>query len=342
MKKFFFCFSIIFLLFFSCSLNDSSDNVRNNYSEKFIELKNILLNQSLNDIPVEFNYDSIKDVIFYSDDKCTVNIFLDNVDYLSDFIYLKFELIDNNVKSLPYYGKVKFYIRKDASRNTGILLSFDDYFAGNWEKYLDFLSERKLFATWFCRGTLEKVRGFCLKAQDLGFEVGYHTKNHKSFKDADVTEDVVREQAVDSLPDFFSNGIEYNSFAFVGGNYKSWMIPYLLDFYKILRLFYNIPTYYRLDEIKDKKVIYSNSIDAKWLNYEEFTLHMKKRLLITKVCNYIYPCTSHYILNDKLDEHYYENGKIFDDYTITESKLNYLSELVSYFKMNTLLYKDLY
>lgn len=170
-------------------------------------------------------------------------------------------------------------------------------------------------------------------------EIGYHTLHHNFFTN-DTTQEELIAEAINPLEEFYEKGINITSFAFPGGKYSTWMISYLLENsnYKFLRLFINSYSNYSITQINEAKCIYSQSIDNQWFSSEDdFYNKINKYLLITKITNTIWPCTTHYILDD--GEHL--TGTYGDKYTITKSNLLTLFSQVNYFNMKSYRYKDL-
>lgn len=312
----------IFLFFSSCK-SEECDTLDNN---DFEEIYKILTERNLNLLNCNFEYDAAKDWLFYSNSmgwnlvldvksaECTKNEIVNSV--IFDFI-----LFDAQNESK---GKTKFILNEETYNDAGILLSFDDYFKDNWERFLPLFVENDVKATFFCFGSTARTAVFLKKAIESGMCVGYHSLHHDyQYWTENATEENLYLEAIEPLEDFKNKGILFSVFAFPGGKYKNWMIPILLNNYSFLRLFINVPYYYSKEEIYKIRVLYSQSIDNnKYLDDKDFEEKLKHNFLIAKMTNKILPITSHYFLDE--GEHYYTNGEIYDNYTISKKRLKFI------------------
>lgn len=123
-----------------------------------------------------------------------------------------------------------------------------------------------------------------------------------------------------------------NSFAFPNGLYLPYQINELLKYYKILRLFDNNFRLYSPEEIAEKRVIYGQSIDkGKFKDDNVFREKIFKRLLIAKLTDKVYSCTSHYI------------GQLENDaYTISDENFRWLLKTINDLKLNSYTFSSFY
>ena len=333
MNNFFKALLITSCFLVSCNANSQEEN------RTELEIINDICIDSIEKLNMKFECsdDDDDDLIIHEDASLLLILDLKDFELLNNCLKIKYELKNTSGEAFSGYGKYNLVYETD--EKTGILLSFDDYYKDNWESALDIFSEYDLTATWFPFGDLNRIGNFCNLALQKGHDVGYHTYSHIELVKG-TSEDVVKQQCYDPLVKFYYNDIPLKSFAFPGGKYDTWMIPYLQGFYKYLRMFHNDPIYYNYNVINERRWFRSNSIDQKWLPSEDFKETIDKRLLKTKICKYIYPCTTHYILAE--NEHLYDkNGNIDDLFTIKEEDLRYLLRRINDFKLNSLKFRDL-
>lgn len=328
-----FCF-VLSCLTLSCqyTITDSTEDTIDQI--KIEKIYDILKNESINSIQLDFKYDKVGDYLYATKDEFSIKLFLDSFKLYDKYVEINYKLY--NTKKL-YTGKTKYYL--DEKNEAGILFSLDDYFPGNWEKYLPYFVGYDIKSTFFCIGDYARFGKFAETAIKDGMEIGYHTLHHNFFTN-DTTQEELIVEAINPLEEFSKKAINITAFAFPGGKYSTWMISYLLENsnYKFLRLFINSYSNYSITQINEAKCIYSQSIDNQWFSSEDdFYNKINKYLLITKITNTIWPCTTHYILDD--GEHL--TGTYGDKYTITKSNLLTLFSQVNYFNMKSYRYKDL-
>ena len=211
-------------------------------------------------------------------------------------------------------------------------MSFDDYYSC-WNTYLSAFVDNNIKATFFC--ARNSFLSFAKKAQNAGLEIGYHTRNHKALTLCDNVDEFMAE-AISPLYEWRDKYINLDSFAFPNGLYLPYQMDYLLDYYKIVRLFDNHFRLYDIEDMTKQRIIFSQSIDKnKFTNDVDFKDKMLKRIILALITGRIYPCTTHYILTLE--------GEIESDaYTISKENLLWLFEIINTLNCKTYCYKDLY
>lgn len=126
-------------------------------------------------------------------------------------------------------GGVLYY--RSLLNQSGILLSFDDYNAENWESHFDLLEEYDARVTFFINAYAPTE--FCRKAVDRGHEIGFHTAEHAIV--TELSEEELYEQAIAPIEEFRKEGFELTSFAYPKGEYNEETNEILLQHYKTLR-----------------------------------------------------------------------------------------------------------
>ena len=181
--------------------------------------------------------------------------------------------------------------------NSGILLSFDDYFPEQWEEHFDLFDKYNARVTFFVNGN--SVTQFMLDAQKRGHEIGYHTISHPSLPA--LTREQFLEETISRIEVFSEHGINLTSFAYPYGRYELWMHDELLEYYKIVRGFTVPaagPNSFGPYEIADMKhgFINSKSIDNVYYNDIEFQQFIDEALQMAKASeDVIITLTSHQI-----------------------------------------------
>lgn len=345
-------FVSIFLVFFnlSCSLEPGSVSndtrlIQHNkladeaslISEEISDESDPLLRRMINNgfTSLDFSYNSNTDlcVAKYNDYK----ISLDVSNCLLE------DITDNGKIPVPYEisflgdtescGIVEFNLNE--INDAAILLSFDDKYFTNWQEHFSVFKDNGLAATFFCYGTPDSVLSFCKTAQKQGFEVGYHTQYHKPNLEDRCTMEWLQEQAITPVIELHAKYIYARSFAFPNGRYVDYQLEELLKYYDIVRLFCGEFTLYKPEEIGQKRVIWSQQIDAnQFKDDEEFELTMFKRFLIAKITNSVYPCTSHNIIDDF-------NGNMVVG-AITGYRLEWMANVIKKLNMKSSFFKDYY
>lgn len=328
---------ITLFVFFACK--DANTNYEYNLYGK--ECDSFLLAQALeNDASsFDFTYDTLKDCL------CSDNISNEGGGmrlclYLTDVSY---EDINDNKIVLPYTismlgeivhsGNATYDL--SSANDSSLLLSFDDCFLDNWKKHLSLFTEHNLKATFFIYGSPDSIESFAKTVQNSKLEVGYHTLNHKNLH-AFCDEDTLYTQAIEPVITLHKKYIYADSFAFPNGLYVDYQIEELLKWYKILRFYGSFFTLYKPEEIGEKRVIWSRAIDNnRWTDDEHFKSQIFKELLIARICESVFPVTSHNIVNsfDELSD---------TRYAITTERLLYLNSCLEKLNMKSSLYKDFY
>lgn len=178
-------------------------------------------------------------------------------------------------KDIEYKEYIKENINdiENINDQSGILLSFDDCNEENWEQYFDLFDKYNVKVTFFINAS--RPTDFCIKAQNRGHEIGYHTRDHVRL--TEVSKEEFLKQAITPIKVFKENGCELTSFSYPYGAYSEWMNEELLKHYKVLRGAY----YYELypKENLERGFVEAKSIDN--VNYdsdESFQEEIKKML----------------------------------------------------------------
>lgn len=330
---------VIFQIFLGCSYDGDSPEIcvqqypsGEESSEKIVAGIKDVLQRSL----FEFEYEFETDEYFLKTTFNNYSILLDvSTRNLSEWrkgdeIIIPFTVYKDN--SALGEESVMFSIQN--TREGGILLSFDDYF-DCWNTYLQSFVDYDIKATFFCFGDYSRFGAFATKAQNAGLEVGYHTLNHTALTMCDTKEECIA-QTITPLATLRDKYVYLDSFAFPNGAWLPYNMELLLEYYKILRLFDNHFRLYSIDDIAEKRIIFSQSIDKnKFEDESDFKDKMIKRMVLAKITGKIYPCTTHYILTNE--------GEISSDaYTISKENLIWLFETVNSLNCKTYCYKDIY
>ncbi len=127
-------------------------------------------------------------------------------------------------------GGYKMY-RVHEVKKCGILLAFDDYNEQNWIDHFELFEKYDVPVTFFV--TLGEPTEFCFDAIKRGHEIGYHTIDHS--KVTELTDEEIREKAIDPIETFKEAGIELTSFAYPYGARTEELDELLLEHYKTVR-----------------------------------------------------------------------------------------------------------
>lgn len=327
MKKNIFSLFMI-LLFIGCNQNTAMN---------FDEISNeIAMNNDLNEFRENINYVAFDYDIDFRTFSCKINesiftIKIADIEIFSDSLKIPFTVANKNYIK---HGTVYKEIKNDQS---GILLSFDDYYS-TWDDVLSIFKENHIFATWFVKGGT--VTDFILNANKDGQCIGYHTKNHTMLKylSKDTYDNYIDKfdwECIHFLGVFRQAGIPMKTFAIPHGNglIYDWQIKrlYSKGHIQIIRDFDPNFHLYTAEEIKSG-YISSQSIDNnKFTDDEEFKSNILERLLITKMTQKIYPCTSHTFSDDV------GTG---GGYSLTYDRLYYLFEVIKNLQLKTYTFED--
>ena len=217
-----------------------------------------------------------------------------------------------------------------------LLLSFDDSYLSNWRKHLSLFTDNNLKATFFVYGLPSNIKGFCKTVQDAKLEVGYHTLTHKKNLEDFCDEEHLKTEALDPAIELHKNYIYANSFALPNGAWVPYVIDELLKYYKIVRFYGNYFRLYKPEEIGEIRAIHSCAIDNnRFENEDVFQNVLFKRLLIARITETVFPCTSHNIV-DSFDE--LEDSR----YAITTARLKFIIDCLEKMNIKSSLYKNYY
>lgn len=219
---------------------------------------------------------------------------------------------------------------------SSFLLSFDDSYLSNWRKHLSLFTDNNLKATFFVYGEPANIKGFCKIVQEAKLEVGYHTLTHKKNLEDFCDEEHLKTEALDPAIELHKNYIYANSFALPNGAWVPYVIEELLKYYKIVRFYGNFFRLYKPEEIGEIRAIHSCAIDNnRFADDEAFKNVLFKRLLLARITETVFPCTTHNIV-DSFDE--------LDDsrYAITTERLMYIVSCLEKINVKSSLYKNYY
>jgi peptidoglycan/xylan/chitin deacetylase (PgdA/CDA1 family) len=185
---------------------------------------------------------------------------------------------DDNTFEIPYTIKTqneelndKILWKPDLT-DGALVLSFDDDYFKNWERYFYIFKKYNANVTFFVQGAFND---FSEKAKDNGHEIGYHTKSHPDLRKLDHIS-FAKETETNN---FIKHGITINSFAYPFGFYEEWMNDTLKSSYKLMRgfgtklVFYNKKTL-NANFVRSKSVdniIYKNDNDF----YDDITFILR-------------------------------------------------------------------
>lgn len=340
---------IILICIFSCLLSCANDaNVENVKEEYNPEGEKELIFNSVKEIQKYIQYNS--QLLDYNWDYTTSRFYFRLNDEIEvDMTPYNAEIINGNIK-MPYilkydnksYSSYLLYTIEDDE--SGVLLSFDDYFYPNWDDILKYFIDNNKKATWFCFGAPSRpgLKNFYFAAKAAGQEVGYHSLEHKIMRDADI--DVVKKGLIDPLGDFANYGIYFNCMSYCGGGEPCVEAQELLKTkYKLIRSCAdgvnrgNSLIFYSVDELKSGNTIYGHSFDQHYYKTDsEFQRMMLSRLCMAKMLKKIYPGFSHKIIEEGTVE------TTSTAYTVKLENLLYLFKLIDDLKLKSYLYKDFY
>ena len=194
----------------------------------------------------------IKADLQHTSGKFEVSYDLDNAEILADSAYnIRFSAreIDSNTiieDSLVW---------KPGPCSSGLLLSLDDAYIENWERYFALFDAYDARLTFFIQG---EYTPFSNKALQQGHDVGYHSLNHPDLRK--ITRTNFAMETIEPLKAFKSQGVTISSFAFPFGFSEPWMRETLLESFRILRGYGTTFRLYTKDEIRSGYII-SKAID---------------------------------------------------------------------------------
>ena len=215
-------------------------------------------------------------------------------------------------------------VPSNIKNNSGIVLSFDDYFPDSWEENFELFDKYNAKVTFFVQ--LESPTQFCFNAQERGHEIGYHTISHLSL--LTLSRKQFYRETISRINVFKDKRIDLTSFAYPFGYYEEWMNDELLKHYKIVRGFnvstcvYTIPLPHGF--------VYSKSIDNVIYKQEtNFQNDITQLLEFAKENqNSVILLTSHNIGSN--------------DWGITKERLEFILKKCVEYDMKFYTYKDLF
>ncbi|SEQ46299.1 Polysaccharide deacetylase [Treponema bryantii] len=175
MKRIFVVLLCFVLTFMSCSQNTSESYYYiDNYKNELVEICNNTLNV------LNFSYDPLIDeisAIFKDDYKVTLDVHY--AELKGNALYCPYIIQKNGKEIYKSIGSMNL----NENLKSGVLLSFDDQYLDAWKNSVNLFLENNKKATFFICGSSDAISSTCLWLQDKGFEVGYHTLNHRNLMD---------------------------------------------------------------------------------------------------------------------------------------------------------------
>jgi peptidoglycan/xylan/chitin deacetylase (PgdA/CDA1 family) len=240
---------------------------------------------------------------------------------LGDFLFTVDFLVENKSTGERREDSLVWFINEDTS---GILLALDDDHQDNWESYFDLLNKYQAKVTFFVQGT---VCPFCLKAQEQGHEIGYHTLHHRELPG--LSKDSFFKETTSAVDDFRKAGIALTAFAYPYGFWEPWMNEALSGTFRILRGFDATCHIYDAEKVR-AGFISSRSIDnIMYKTEDEFEENLSLMLRVVKFLgrDQILPLTTHTIADNA-------------PWGIKPVRLEYLLKTAQNLKLKFYLYRD--
>lgn len=216
-----------------------------------------------------------------------------------------------------------FLILPPQENPSGILLAFDDYYAGNWEEHFDLLDQYDARVTFFINAA--EPTAFCYKAVERGHEIGFHTKGHVNLRDA--TEVEIYEEAIAPIEVFREQGFELTSFAYPYGDYTDTLNALLLQHYKVLRGGWHY-------QLNTKEALKSGLVEARCMDNANFDSDLRFKLTVNKM---LYQTRWQEGTIVALYSHGIEAG----EWCITPERLEYILKRARQLDMEFYTFKDL-
>lgn len=177
-----------------------------------------------------------------------------------------------------------FFLKKqyDEKNQSGILLSFDDYDTTSWESMFDLFDEYDVKVTFFVNAF--GPSDFCEKARERGHDIGFHTIGHMDL--TTLSEETIREQAIDPIEEFRSQGYDFLAFSYPFGKYSEETNQLLLQHYDVLR-----GAYYH--ELRDRDAVKGTFIESKSIDNINYVddAHFKNEIMAVLLEAYENPGT---------------------------------------------------
>jgi peptidoglycan/xylan/chitin deacetylase (PgdA/CDA1 family) len=246
---------------------------------------------------------------------------LQNIKPLEDFLFTVDFIAENENTGDIRKDSLVWFIGEEDS---GILLAMDDDHQETWETYFDLFNRYQARVTFFVQGT---VCPFCLRAQEQGHDIGYHTLHHHEL--TRLSKDSFFRETVSAVDDFRKAGIPLAAFAYPYGFWEPWMNEALSETFGILRGFDASCHIYDAETIR-AGFISSRSIDnIMYKTEEEFeeTLSLMLRTVKFLGRDNVLPLTTHTIADNA-------------PWGIKPGRLEYLLKTARNLKLKFYLYRD--
>jgi peptidoglycan/xylan/chitin deacetylase (PgdA/CDA1 family) len=273
------------------------------------------------DIRKYFSPPAVMAEILEDGDLFEITYDLQNSKSLGDFLFTVGCLAENKSTGETREDSLVWFISEDTS---GILLALDDDYQDIWETYFDLFNRYQAKVTFFVQGT---VCPFCLKAQEQGHDIGYHTLHHRSLPG--LPKDSFFSETTSAVDDFRKAGIPLAAFAYPYGFWEPWMNEALSETFRILRGFDASCHIYDAETIR-AGFISSRSIDNIMYKTEkefEETLSLMLRAVKFLGRDNVLPLTTHTIADNA-------------PWGIKPGRLEYLLKTAQDLKLKFYLYRD--
>jgi len=257
--------------------------------------------------------------------------------YLADVVLIREQsyqipfLLENLTDNISISDE---FIWHPADNDSGVLLSFDDFFLNSWMHYFDMFEKYGAKVTFFVQGRPE-LRGdnsvtladFCTQAMSRGHDIGFHTLSHANL--TKVSHDVFINETIAGAQNFKKAGIPLSAFAYPFGMSLPWMNETLSPVFLVLRGFDRDTHFYDAETINNGYLVSKTIDNTIYLNNEEFENEMRLLLLIAKFTgNVIIPLTSHEISDAA-------------QWGIKPSRLEFLLRSIQQLKLRFYTYRDI-
>lgn len=213
--------------------------------------------------------------------------------------------------------------RRSILNQSGILLSFDDYNAENWESYFDLFDEYDAHVTFFI--TAYAPTDFCRAATERGHEIACHTGGH--VRVPELSEEEFYQQAIAPIEEFRKEGYELTTFSYPYGDHTEETDKELLKYYKTLRGAFRHDLHQKISF--KNAFVESKSIDN--VNYQSDEEYEKTVIDILQQARD----------NKRAISSFYSHAIGGGDWNVSEERLEFLLKTAKEYGLKFYTYKDL-
>jgi len=197
-------------------------------------------------------YPVVKADLIYPNKQYEVTYFIEDAELLtSDNYIIRFTVNEKGTENII----TDTLNWKPVKGRAGILLSMDDAFLANWEKYLDLYDKYEARLTFFIEG---RYAHFFDKAVERGHDVGYHSLNHRDLRG--MSHQGLYAEVITPAETLRRQGVPLLSFAFPYGYSDARVRNILFEHFRLLRGYSIRLRIYNEEEIKSGYII-STAID---------------------------------------------------------------------------------